>query len=66
MHLQALGPNYESKGENNERRRSSGVLLDSQHFRVRGVCWSSKMGTKKIDKQIIYSHELAQTKQQVG
>jgi hypothetical protein len=30
---------------------------------VEGVCWSSRMGTKKIDKQVNYSHGLAQTKQ---
>jgi hypothetical protein len=26
------------------------MLLGSQHFGVRGVCWSSGMGTKKSDK----------------
>jgi hypothetical protein len=35
-------------------------------FQGRGACWSSKMGIRKIDKQVNYSHELAQTKQQVG
>jgi hypothetical protein len=30
------------------------------------VCWSSKMVIRKIDKQLNYSHEHAQTKQQVG
>jgi hypothetical protein len=30
------------------------------------ACWSSKMGTRKGDKQVNYSHRLAQTKQQVG
>jgi hypothetical protein len=38
----------------------------SQHFEGRGACWSSEMGTRMNDKQINYSHELAQTKQQVG
>ncbi len=32
---------------------------------VRGGCWSSRMG-RTSDKQINYSYELAQTKQQVG
>jgi len=31
-----------------------------------GACWSSEMGTKKIDKQFNYSHMPTQTKQQVG
>jgi hypothetical protein len=48
--------NYESNGENTERRRNWGVLLDSQHFRDKGACWSSRMGTRKIDKQFNYSH----------
>ncbi len=52
--------------ENNKRRNSQGVLLGSWHFRGRRVCWSFEMGTRKIDKQINYSHELGQTKQQVG
>jgi hypothetical protein len=30
--------------------------------RGRGACWSSKMGTMKSDKQINYSHILAQPK----
>jgi hypothetical protein len=32
---------------------------------VRGMCWSSGMGTKMSDKQVNYSHGHAQTKQQV-
>jgi hypothetical protein len=32
---------------------------------VRKVRWSFRMGTKMSDKQVNYSHELAQTKQQV-
>jgi hypothetical protein len=62
------GLNYESKDEDNGRRRRSiwGVLPDSQHFGGRGVCWSFGMGTRKIDKQIHYSQGRAQTKQQVG
>jgi hypothetical protein len=45
---------------------SWGTLFGSQYFRGRKVCWSSRMGTKTSDKQINYSYELAQTKQQVG
>jgi hypothetical protein len=57
---------YKSKGEYSERRKSWGALPNSLHFGGRGVCWSSGMGTRKIDKQLNYSHEPAQTKQQVG
>ncbi len=56
------GFNYESKGENNKRRRSSIVLLGSQHFEGRKVL-ELQDGTRKIDKQFNYSYELAQTKQ---
>jgi len=52
--------------ENNERKRRWGVFLGSQHFEGREVCWSFRMGSKKINEQFNYSHELAQTKQQVG
>jgi hypothetical protein len=31
-----------------------------------GVCWNSRMGIRTSDKRINYSHELAQTKQQVS
>jgi hypothetical protein len=66
-HPQApLWTHCKSKGENNGRRRSWGTLLGSQHFEGRGACRGSEMGTRKIDKQLNYSHELAQTKQQVG
>jgi hypothetical protein len=54
------------KGENNRRTRSWGTLLGSKHFQGRGACWSSRMGTRKSDKQVNYSHGPAQTKQQVG
>jgi len=33
---------------------------------VRGVCWSSGMGTKMSDKWVNYSYQFAQIKQQVG
>jgi len=36
------------------------------HFGGKRACWSFGMGTRKIDKQINYSYEPAQTKQQVG
>ncbi len=55
----------ESKNGNNERR-NCGTFLSSQHFRGKGACWSSRMGTKMSDKRINYSQKLAQTKQQVG
>jgi len=54
------------KCENNRRIKNWGVLPNLQHFGGRGACWSSKMGTKKNGKQVNYSHELAQIKQQVG
>ncbi len=49
------GFNYESKSENNERRRIWGAFPSSQHFRGRGVCWSSKMGLGRLtNNSIIY------------
>ncbi len=60
------GLNYESKEEDNRRKRSWGVLFGSQHLGGRGACWSSEMGIRKIDKQVNYSHGPAQTKQQDG
>jgi hypothetical protein len=44
------------KGENNERTRSWGMFLSSQHFGGRGACWSSGMGIRRGDKQINNSH----------
>jgi hypothetical protein len=52
-----------SKCENNGRIWSWGMLPGSQHFEGRGVCWSSRMGTRTSDKGVNYSHKLAQTKQ---
>ncbi len=57
--------NFESKGENNGRKRSWGTFPNLQHFGGRGACWSSKMGIRMNDKQINYSHGHTQTKQQV-
>ncbi len=37
------GRNCESKGKDNGRKRSWGVLPNSQHFGDRGACWSSGM-----------------------
>jgi hypothetical protein len=42
------GFNYESKRENNIRKRSWGSLLSSQHFGSRGACWSSRMGLRRM------------------
>jgi hypothetical protein len=42
------------------------MLLSSQHFVGRGVCWSFRMGTMTNGKQVNYSHGPTQTKQQVG
>jgi hypothetical protein len=42
------------------------MLFGSQHFESRKACWNSRMGNKKNDSQLYYSHGLAQTKQQVG
>jgi len=42
------------------------MFPNSQHFEDRGVFSSSEMGTRKNDKWVNYSHERAQTKQQVG
>jgi len=35
-------------------------------FRVRGVCYNSEMGTRICDKNISYSYEFVQTKQEFG
>jgi len=42
------GLNYESKGENSERKRSWGVLPDSQHFEGKRACWSFRMGLGRL------------------
>jgi hypothetical protein len=54
------------KGENNGRIKSWGVLPNSQHYGGRRACWSFGVGIKESDKQVNYSHEPTQTKQQVG
>ncbi len=42
------------------------MIFGSQHFGGRGACQSSRMGTRRSDKQFNFSHGPAQTKQQVG
>jgi len=54
------------KVKTTEGEKVEACYLVSNIPRIRGVCWSSKMGTRKIGKQVNYSHEPAQTKQQVG
>jgi hypothetical protein len=44
------GVNCESKGEDNGKIKSRGAFLGLQHFGGRGLCWSLRMGTRKIDK----------------
>jgi hypothetical protein len=51
-----------SKGGDKRRRKSWDAFLGLQHFGGKGACWSLGMGTWKIDKQLNYSHGLAQTK----
>jgi len=46
------------ENENIERRKSWGTLISSQHFEGRRVCQSSKMGTRKSDKQVNYHTDL--------
>jgi hypothetical protein len=71
LHLQWRTPklldglNCESKNEGNERKRSLGMLPNSQPFGIKGRA-KFPNGTRKINKQFTYSHRLAQTKQQVG
>jgi hypothetical protein len=57
--------NCKSKGENNKKIRSRGTLPVLQHFKGRGACWSSGMGTRTNDKRVINSHGPIETKQQV-
>jgi hypothetical protein len=61
--LERLKCKFES--EDNEIR-SWGTFLNSQHFRVRGAFWSSKMRTRMNDKWVNYSYGHAQTNQQVN
>jgi hypothetical protein len=58
--------NCKSKCENNRRTQSWGMLPNLQHFESKKTWWSSGMGTTTSDKRVNYSHELAQTKQQVS
>ncbi len=56
----------ESEGENIGRRKIRIHFLARNISEVKGACLNSKMGTRTSDKRVDYSHELAQTKQQVG
>jgi hypothetical protein len=56
----------EFKGENNEEEGVRVCSLACCTSRVKGVYWSFEMGTRTNDKHFNYSHELAQTKQQIG
>jgi hypothetical protein len=52
-----------------KRTEEEGVRVCSLTCNILGVrraCWSSGMGTKMNDKQVNYSYEFAQIKQQVG
>jgi hypothetical protein len=49
------------KGENNKRIKNWVVFFSSQHLGGRGACWIFRMGTRKSDKQVNYSHEPTQT-----
>jgi len=42
------------------------MFISLHNFKGKGACWNSKMGNTMSDKRVNYSHELAQTKQQVG
>jgi hypothetical protein len=59
------GLNYESKGEDIERR-SWGAFPGSQHFGGKKGVLELWNGTRKIDKHFNHSHMPAQTKPQVG
>jgi hypothetical protein len=52
------GLNCESKGEDNERKRSWGAFLGSQHFGGRGACWSFKMGLGRLTSNSIIHMDL--------
>ncbi len=53
------------KNENN-RRRSLGMLLNSQHLESTKTRWSSKIGIKMNDKWVNYSYKPTKPKKQVG
>jgi hypothetical protein len=52
------GLNYESKGENNGRKRSWDALPSSRHFGRRGACWSSGMGLRQTTSDSIIHLDL--------
>jgi hypothetical protein len=59
------GFNFKSKGDNNERKMNCNTLPGWQHFGVKGML-RFQDGTKTSNMWVNYSHEYAQTKQQVG
>jgi hypothetical protein len=46
--------------------KEKGKKVGARSLAHRGACWNSRMRTRKINKQLNYSHGPAQTKQQVG
>jgi hypothetical protein len=48
------------------KEKELGAFPDSQHFGGRRACWSSRMGIRKINKQLNHSHGPTQTKQRLG
>jgi len=58
--------NAHPKMETTEGTRVGVCSLACSISRVRGACWSFKMGIMTSDKQVNYLYELAKTKQQVG
>jgi hypothetical protein len=58
--------NYKSKGENNERIRNWVCSLACNTLGVKRHCWGFGMGIRISENLVNYSHEPAQTKQQVG
>ncbi len=57
------GLNRESKGEDNEKKRSWGALSTSQHLGVEGRVGVPDWDYRTSNKRVNYSHWLAQTKQ---
>jgi hypothetical protein len=54
MHPKLLdGLNYESKDEDNGRRRSWGALLGLQHFRVEGHAGTSGWELRRLTSKLI-------------
>jgi hypothetical protein len=56
----------ESEVKTTEEQGVEAWSLVQQHFEGRRVCWSSKMGLGRNDKQLIHSLGFAQIKQHIG